>query len=289
MNKILLLLALLLWSTLGSAADEIPALRGYVNDYASLLTPEAARQLASELADFEASDSTQIVVLTIPSLEGQVLEQYAIRVVEAWKIGQKGKDNGALLLVVKNDRKIRIEVGRGLEGKLTDLVSGRIIRNEISPAFKRGDFDAGVIAGVHAIMATVRGEYSAEPARDLRHGKRGVNPIFTLLLFVLVGSVFLGGISRVLGGLAGAIGLPLAVFLSFSGMSLIILGLLAFAGFLLGLFLSFLFSSGGRGGYWGGGPFFGGFGGGSWGGGGGGGDFSGGGGSFGGGGASGDW
>jgi len=228
-------------------------------------------------------------VLSVPSIEGEVLEQYSIKVVEPWKIGQNGKDNGALLLIAKNERKVRIEVGRGLEGKLTDLVSGRIIRNEMTPAFKRGDFDAGVTAGVHAIMATVRGEYTAEP-RDIRHGKRGANPIFTLLIFVLVASVFLGGISRVLGGIAGAVGLPVAAALSFSGLSLFILGLLGFAGFLLGLFLAFLFSSGGRGGF-GGGPFFGGFGGfggGSFGSGGGGG-FSGGGGSFGGGGASGDW
>ena len=284
------LLALLFICSLGNAAGEVPQLRGYVNDYASMLSPEAVQQLDGELAAFEGSDSTQIVVLIIPSLEGQVLDQYSIRVVEAWKIGQQGKDNGALLLIVKNDRKIRIEVGRGLEGKLTDLVSGRIIRNEISPAFKRGAYDAGVTAGVHSIMATVRDEYAPQPENDIRHGRRGANRIFTFLLFVLVASVFLGGISRLLGALAGAIGLPVAAFLSFSGLSVLILGLLAFGGFLLGLFLSFLFSSGGRGGYWGGGPFIGGLGGGSWGGGGGGGgDFSGGGGSFGGGGASGDW
>jgi uncharacterized protein len=288
MRKIIFLLLMLFLPSVCIGAAEVPPLRGYVNDYASMLSPAASQQLEVELAAFEASDSTQIVVLTVPSLEGEVLEQYAIRVVEAWKIGQKGRDNGALLLLVKNDHKIRIEVGRGLEGKLTDLVSGRIIRNEIAPAFKRGDFDAGVGAGVGAIMATVRGEYSAEPRDDIRHGKKGANPIFTFLIFVLVASVFLGGISRVLGGVAGAVGLPVAAALSFSGLSLIVLGLLALAGFLLGLFLAFLFSAGGRGGFMGGGPFIGGFGGGSFGGGGGGG-FSGGGGSFGGGGASGDW
>lgn len=286
MRKILLfLLGLMFLASLCSGAEEVPPLRSYVNDYASMLSPAAVQQLEGELAAFESSDSTQIVVLTIASLEGQALEEYSIRVVEEWKIGQKGKDNGALLLVVKNDRKIRIEAGRGLEGRLTDLVSGRIIRNEISPAFKRGDFDAGIAAGVGAIMATVRGEYTAQPRDDIRQGKKGANPIFTFLIFVLVASVFLGGISRLLGGLAGAVGLPVAAFLSFSGVSLIVLGLLAFAGFLLGLFLAFLFSAGRRSGFGGGGPFMGGFGGGSFGGGG----FSGGGGSFGGGGASGDW
>ncbi|HJV66891.1 MAG TPA: TPM domain-containing protein [Geomonas sp.] len=290
MRTLLVALMMLIFTSIGQAAD-LPPLRGYVNDYASMLSPQAASQLEQELAAFEQSDSTQVVVLTVPSLEGQPIEDYSIRVVEAWKIGQKGKDNGALLLVAKNDRKVRIEVGRGLEDRLTDLVSGRIIRNEISPAFKLGDFDGGIAAGVHGIMASVRGEYSAEP-RDIRHGKKGANPIFTLLIFVAVASVFLGGISRLLGALAGAVGLPIAAFLSFSGLSVVVLGLLAFAGFLLGLFLAFLFSSGGRGGFFGGGPFFGGFGGGGFGGGGfggGGGGFSGGGGTFGGGGASGDW
>jgi len=286
MKNMIFLLGFLFLATFCQAA-EVPPLRGHVNDYARLLSPAALQKLEGELAGFEQSDSTQIVVLTIPSLEGQVLEQYSIRVVEQWKIGQQGKDNGALLLIVKDDHKIRIESGRGLEGKLTDLVSGRIIRNEISPAFKRGDFDGGVGAGVSAMMATVRGEYAAQP-RDIRQGKRGANPIFTFLVFVLVAAVFLGGISRLLGGVAGAVGVPVAAFLSFSGLPLLVLALLAVAGFLLGLFLAFLFGSGGRGGF-GGGPFIGGFGGGFGGGSSGGGGFSGGGGSFGGGGASGDW
>src|SRR4051794_35307582 len=118
MRKILLLILMLLAPSLCGGV-EVPPLRGHVNDYASLLSPQAAQQLEAELADFEQSDSTQIVVLTVPSLEGQVPEEYSIKVVEAWKIGQKGKDNGALLLIAKNEHKIRIEVGRGLEGKLT--------------------------------------------------------------------------------------------------------------------------------------------------------------------------
>ncbi|UFS70526.1 TPM domain-containing protein [Geomonas sp. RF6] len=291
MKKILLLLLCLFFSS-GAFAAEVPPLRAHVNDYASLLSPQAAQQLEDELASFEQSDSTQIAVLTIPSLEGEDIEGYSIKVVEKWQLGQKGKDNGALLLVVKNDRKMRIEAGRGLEGKLTDLVSGRIIRNEMRPAFQRGDFDGGVVAGAHAIMATVRGEYGAEQ-RDIRHGKRGANPIFTFLVFVAVAAVFLGAMSRLLGGVAGAVGLPVAVSLSFGALPVLALAFLGVAGFVLGLILSFLFSGGGRGGFGGGfgGPFFGGgFGGGGFGGGGfGGGGFSGGGGTFGGGGASGDW
>lgn len=290
MKKLLFICCFLLFTTVCGAA-EVPPLRSYVNDYASMLSPAVLQQLESELVAFEKSDSTQIVVLTIPSLEGEVLEEYSIKVVEKWQIGQKGKDNGALLLVVKNDRKIRIESGRGLEGTLTDLVSGRIVRNEIGPAFKNGQFDLGVARGVGAIMATVRGEYKSE-TRDIRQGKRGAPPILTLLIFVLVASVFMGGISKILGGFAGAVGLPVAALLSFAGTSILLLGLLAVVGFFLGLFISFLFSSGGRGGFMGGGPFIGGYGGGFGGGfgrGGGGGGFSGGGGSFGGGGASGDW
>jgi uncharacterized protein len=174
-------------------------------------------------------------------------------------------------------------VGRGLEGMLTDLVSGRIIRNEIAPSFKRGDFDGGVAAGVAALMSVAKGEYKAAP-RDLRHGRKSAHPIFTLALFVGVAAVFLGSMSRILGGVAAAIGLPLIAFLTFPGVSLLVLLALVVAGFFLGLLLTFLFGSGG--GFFGG-PFVGGgFGSGSFGNGGG---FSGGGGDFGGGGASGDW
>lgn len=264
---------------------DVPLLRGHVNDYAGLLSPAAAERLELTLTDFEASDSTQIVVLTIPSLAGENLEEYSIKVAEAWRIGQKGVDNGAILLIAKQERKVRIEVGRGLEGKLTDLVSGRIIRGDIAPLFKEGNYDGGVESGVMALMKVVRGEYQARP-RDLQQGKKGANPIFTLLIFLLVACVFLGAISRILGGLAGAVGLPIIALLAFPGLALVMLALLGAAGFVIGLVVAFLFGSGSRGmggGF--GGPFIGGgFGGGSSGGG-----FSGGGGDFGGGGASGDW
>jgi uncharacterized protein len=144
-----------------------------------------------------------------------------------------------------------------------------------------------VTAGVAAIMAVVKGEYTAQPGVLRNHG-RSLHPIFTLVIFLAVACVFLGAISRVLGGLAGAIGLPLIVFLVFPGLALLLLLGLGVVGFLVGLFLTFLFGGGGRGGGFWGGPFIGGgFGGGF--GGGGNGGFSGGGGDFGGGGASGDW
>lgn len=268
-------------------AAEIPALQGRVNDYAGLLSPRAVQEIDAQLADLERNDSTQVVVLTVPTLYGEPVEGFAIRVAEAWRIGQKGLDNGAILLIAKQERKIRIEVGRGLEGKLTDLQAGRIIRDEIAPLLKRGNIDAGVTAGVHAIAATVKGEYRAkEGPRDIRQGKKGFHPSFTLVVFLLVAVVFLGSIARFLGGVAGAVGLPLLAFLSFSGVGITLMIGLAVAGFVLGLVVVSLFGSGGGGFWWGGGPFGGGYGGG-WGGGGGG--FSGGGGDFGGGGASGDW
>lgn len=285
---ILILLTLLLVPHM-SFCLEVPQLRGHVNDYAGMLSPETSRRLEQALTEFERSDSTQIVVLTIASLEGESLEEYSIKVAEAWRIGQEKLDNGAILLISKQDRKIRIEVGRGLEGKLTDLVSGRIIRSDITPYFKNNDYDSGVVTGVASIIQVVRGEYQAQP-RDLKQGKKSAEPVFTLLVFLLVAIIFLGSLSRFLGGVAGAAGLPFIGLLSFPGLNVVILAILGTVGFILGLVIAFIFGGGGRGGFGGGfgGPFIGGgFGGGSSGGSFGG--FSGGGGSFGGGGASGDW
>lgn len=284
----LLAIIFLLALPLQAIALDVPPLRGHVNDYAGMLSPESSQELEASLTAFEKSDSTQIVLLTIPTLEGENLEDYSIKVAEAWRIGQKRIDNGVILLIAKQERKIRIEVGRGLEGKLTDLVSGRIIRDEIAPRFKTGDIDGGIKAGVSAIMSVVKGEYQAGPS-DMGHVKRGIHPIFTFAIFLMVACIFLGSISRILGGLAGAIGLPIIAFLLFPGLAFLLLIGLGVGGFLIGLFLTFLFGGGGRGGgfFGGGGPFmWGGFGGGGFGGGGG---FSGGGGDFGGGGASGDW
>jgi uncharacterized protein len=282
MKTFLACLLLLFLPSFGAALD-VPPLRAHVNDTGGMLSSGAVQRLEEQLTAFEKSDSTQIAVLTIPSLEGESLEDYSIKVAEAWKIGQKGKDNGAILLIAKQERKIRIEVGRGLEGKLTDLLSGRIIRGEIAPRFKAGDFDGGVSAGVTAIMAAVKGEYTASP-QDAPRGKKGSKPVLTMVLFLFIGCVVLGAISKVLGGLAGAVGLPVVASLLASGLGPVVLLILAVVGFLGGLFLSFLFGAGRGGGGFGGGPFFGGgFSGG------GGDSFSGGGGDFGGGGASGDW
>lgn len=259
-------------------------MRGHVNDYAGMLSAAKAQELEQTLAAFEQSDSTQIVVLTIKTLAGDNVEDFSIKAAEAWRIGQKGVDNGVILILSQQEQKVRIEVGRGLEGKLTDLVSGRIIRGDMAPRLSSGDFDGGITAGVSSIMAVVKGEYAAKP-RDLRQSQKSAHPAFTLIIFFLVACIFLGAVSRVLGGIAGAVGLPLIIFLIFPGVAVLFLIIIGAVGFLVGLLLAFLF--GGGGGF--GGPFIGGFGGGFGGGGGDDGGFSGGGGDFGGGGASGDW
>ena len=136
-------------------ALEVPYLAGRVNDYAGILSEGTVNELEKTLADFEKSTTCQIAVLTVKSLEGESIEQYSIKVVEAWKLGQKGKDNGVLLLVAQNDRKMRIEVGYGLEEKLTDFISGRIIVNDIAPSFKKSDYDGGITNGINSIMKTI--------------------------------------------------------------------------------------------------------------------------------------
>ncbi len=176
----------------------VPALTARVNDYASMLSARAKADIEQKLKQFEAEESTQIVILTVPSLQGDVMEDFSIRVAEAWKIGRKGSDNGAILIVSRDDRKIRIEVGYGLEGKLTDLLAGRIVQNEIAPAFKAGQYDEGFEKGVSAMMDAVRGEYKGKPATD----KNGDAPSVPLLLLILL-IFFLYWISQVRRGHGG--------------------------------------------------------------------------------------
>ncbi len=268
---------------------DVPRLQGYVNDYAGMISPSAKSKIEEELKAFEQSDSTQIVILTIPSLEGEDLRGFGIKVGDTWKIGQKGKDNGAILIVSKQERKIGIEAGYGLEGKLTDLMSGRIIDGVIKPRFKEGDFDGGFIAGVSSLIDATRGEFKAE-RRTVHQRQKGVPPFLTIFLFFGIFTLILGSLSRVLGGVIAAIGLPTFVYLAVLPVGIPLMILLAVVGFGGGFFLPRLFSSGSsrRGGGFFSGSGTGGFfsGGGGFGGGGG---FSGGGGSFGGGGASGDW
>ena len=257
-------------------ALDVPPLKGRVNDYANMMSPGIRTQLETVLRDFEKSDSTQVVILTIDSLEGDTIDQFGIRVGEAWKIGQKGKDNGVIFLVAKNDRKTRIEVGRGLEGKLTDLTAGRIIQLVINPQFKKGDFDAGFSSGVKAIIDATRGEFKAEGrGRGAGSKVKGRGGIMTALPFLIIGIIviiFIGRMSRYAGGAVGLAGFPLIGF--FAGFSLLVIVIMGIIGAVLGLFIPLLFgrSSGGGthsdGGWGPGGGFIGSSGGGDFGGGG---------------------
>ncbi len=161
-----LLLSALLFSRSALAVDVPERPPGRITDLTNTLSPAEIASLDRKLADFERQTTNQIAVLMIPSLEGDSLEDYSIRLAEKWKIGQKGRNNGVILLIVKNDRKLRIEVGYGLEGALPDAMAGTIIRNEIAPRFRGGQFYEGVEAGIQAIMAATKGEYKAPKKRQ---------------------------------------------------------------------------------------------------------------------------
>ena len=141
------------------AQPEVPELTGRVVDNANLLSPNTEQLITQQLAAHEDSTSNQVAVLTIESLEGRPIEQYSLEVARSWALGQGEFDNGVLLLIAKNDRKMRIEVGFGLEGDLPDVTASRIIRYELRPAFRQGDFDSGVRAGVSAILGAIEGTY----------------------------------------------------------------------------------------------------------------------------------
>jgi uncharacterized protein len=147
-----------------AAALDVPPLTGRIVDAAHLLPADLAVSLSAELAAHEARTGNQVALLTLPSLQGEPLEEFSHRVATTWKLGQKGTDNGVLVLVVPGDRKVRIEVGYGLEGTLTDAKSSRIIREEMAPRFRDGDFAGGIAAGLRAVLGTIEGTYTP-PAR----------------------------------------------------------------------------------------------------------------------------
>jgi uncharacterized protein len=262
-----------------AGALNIPDPKGYINDYAEMISPDAQINLEAKCRSFEMTDSTQIVVITISSLEGEAIEDFGIRLAEKWKIGQAKKDNGAILIISKEDRRIRIEVGRGLEGVLTDLKAGRIIDNIIRPNFKAGDYDKGIISAVDALIAVCRGEFKNETPTKTSSGSIGGWILFLFIgLYIL--TIIMSNFSRIAGGVLGAAGLPAIIHFALSpiGMGGIIAAVLF--GFVLGLVLPLIPIGGGSGrsggGFWSGGSSSGG-------------SFSGGGGSFGGGGSSGGW
>lgn len=278
-RRALLLLALL--CGMAQAEVAVPPLKARVTDLTGTLDAQQVQMLESRLSQFEKEKGAQLAVLIIPTTKPETIEQYGIRVVEAWRLGRKGVDDAALLLVAKDDREVRIEVWYGLEGVLTDATSHRIIDEIVVPYFKRGEFYRGIESGLSAMMELVRGEPLPPPKQFGGGGKYDIES----LLFIAFGLVVVvGGILRALFGR-----LPAAVltggglgFLAWVTVAPLLVAILV--GFLAFVFV--LFGGMGRGfsgysrGGWGGG-FGGGFGGG--------GGFSGGGGLGGGGGASGRW
>lgn len=269
-----ILLALLL-AGVAQAEVAVPPLSARVTDLTSTLDAQQIQTLESNLAAFEAKKGAQIAVLLLPTTQPETIEQFGIRVAEAWKLGRKGVDDGVLLLVAKEDRAMRIEVGYGLEGALNDATAKRIVAEIITPFFKRGEFYQGLDAGTAAIIKVVEGEPLPEPQRGTSGDKADIES----LLFIAFGAVVVvGGILRALLGrfpaalLTGG-GLGLVAWLTAVPLMMALLaGVMAFVFVLLG---------GTRHGFGGlGGGGHGGFGGGG---------FGGGGGGFGGGGASGRW
>src|SRR5476651_1196165 len=184
------ILALMLcWAFAAMADVAVPPLTGRVVDKTATLSSSDIASLDQTLKDFEARKGSQVAVLIVPTTQPETIEQYSLRVAEAWKIGRKKIDDGAILVVAKDDRKLRIEVGYGLEGALTDVTSKRIIDEVITPKFKSGDFDGGISAGVARIIGVVDGEPLPAPAPQASHGSNSddwisfLNPLNPFTLF----------------------------------------------------------------------------------------------------------
>jgi uncharacterized protein len=289
------LLALLLcWAVTAFADVAVPPLTGRVVDQTGTLSSGDIDRLTQTLKNLELGKGSQVAVLIVPTTQPETIEQFSIRVADAWKIGRKKIDDGAILVVAKDDRRLRIEVGYGLEGALTDVTTKRIIDEIITPKFRSGDFAGGISAGVERIIGVIDGEpLPAPPQRqqqqqssDLTWLLNPLNP-FTIIAILVLGGVMRGIFGRLFGSLTTGGLIGLVAWFVFG--SLIVSAL---AGVVASVFTLFSDSittptPAGRGGGWVGG------GGGSWSGGGStssdSGSFSGGGGSFGGGGASGSW
>ena len=259
-----------------------------VTDQTGTLQPQDVSRLQSRLEAFEQRKGSQIAVLMVATTQPETVEMYALRVAEAWKLGRQGVDDGALVLVAKDDRKARIEVGYGLEGVLSDIVAKRIIRETMAPAFKAGDFAGGIERSVDRMISVIDGE--PLPAVQESHGQQdgggltGNLEALFVVAFILV--VVVGGVLRKLLGrlpAASVVGIAAGAFAWFIAGVVVVGAIVALIAFVFTLAAGT--RSGGRRGGWGGGfPT-----GGGWSGGRGGGGWSGGGGGFGGGGASGDW
>lgn len=267
----------------GCAVAEVPVpqLKSRVTDLTATLNASQLQSLESRLAAFEQKKGSQIAVLMLPSTRPETIEQYSIRVADAWKIGRSRVDDGLILVIAKDDHKLRIEVGRGLEGAIPDVVAKRVIREAIAPHFLNGDFNGGIADGIAALIRLIEGE-PLPPLKQRAAGRSSDNDLEGLLVPLLVATVILGVfLSKLLGRMVGAaatggiVGIAAWVVTS----ALVAATLAAIVAFIVALVLGASgLRTGGRGsGGWSGGGSFGG------------GGFSGGGGGFGGGGASGNW
>lgn len=287
--RLLIFIFTISWLITSQAAPTFPELTGRVVDKAGLLSASSKSQLISALEQHEQATTNQVVVVTVNSLQGYTIEEYGYQLGRHWGIGQGERDNGVLLIVAPNERKVRIEVGYGLEGTLTDALSHNIIQSRILPNFRKNNYDNGIVQGTTAIIAALQGTY--KPAKT--SGNVSLPDNFTLIIFIFIigiiaGEVLAMSLRRLVSGLTVWAGIAIASGI-FAGT--FVIGFVAgMVGFLFHQFIGAAGTGGGGGfggGYYGGGyRHYGGSYGGGWSGGGG---FSGGGGSFGGGGASGGW
>ncbi|MDI6817398.1 MAG: TPM domain-containing protein, partial [Actinomycetota bacterium] len=190
---ILAIAALMFTMGTAGAALQLPEPGGHVNDFAGMLSSQTVDEFEAKLTQYEKETGNEIAVVTVENLQGTTVEDFAVRLFEKWAIGKKDKDNGALLLVAKDERQMRIEVGYGLEPDLTDAESHQIISNVITPAFKAGDFDKGVREGVDAMVSTIAGE--AVPATETESRREPGGDISWLIY--LFGFVVFGGLQWV--------------------------------------------------------------------------------------------
>jgi len=219
--SLVLIICLILVSASVTAAADIPYLTGRVTDNAHILSSETRRALTESLKAHEYRTGNQIAVLTVPTLNGESIEDYAVEVFKEWKLGQKGKDNGILVIVVPNDRRMRIEVGYGLEETMTDATAGRIIQHTMAPRFKSGDFNGGVTDGVHAIVDVLEG--GKLPVTEVNEGGSTKKSNFTdldepdlpITLRILIGTFVFSiiGMFTVMGILTPGAGWFLYLFL----------------------------------------------------------------------------
>ena len=272
-----LALAGLVGFTAAAAAVPVPPLAGAIVDRSGTLSAQDLRSIDTDLRAFAARRGSQVAVLLVPSTKPESIEQFSMRVAETWKIGRAKVDDGVILVVAKEDRALRLEVGYGLEGAIPDAIAKRVISETIAPRFRSGDFAGGIREGTSTLMKLIEGEQLPAPAFAApASGAPGIGDLFVpMIIAVAVGSMLMNAFGKLPGAAMAGAGFGVAAWWILG--SLLIALAAAFIGFLFALFSG---ASGGR--HFGGGS-------GGWGGGGSGGGFAGGGGSFGGGGASGRW